>query len=157
MKPNIGLNDNARKTSADALANVLADSYALYVKTQNFHWNVTGSDFGQLHEMFGAQYAELAGAIDGIAERIRALGQPAPGGLTSYAKLTLIKDAPSTPPAAKEMIRALLGDHETLTRRAREAKEVVEGVGDAESGDMMIERMQVHGKTAWMLRAMLEC
>lgn len=156
MKPNIGLNDNARKTSADTLAGVLGDTYALYIKTQNFHWNVTGPNFIQLHELFGAQYAELAASIDTIAERIRALGYPAPGGLTAFAKLATIKEPPATPPAAKDMLKQLTADHETLARRAREAKETVEEVGDAESGDLMIERMSAHGKTAWMLRSHLE-
>lgn len=156
MKPNLGLNDNARKTSADALAAVLADTYTLYLKTQNFHWNVTGSDFGQLHELFGRQYQELAAAIDEIAERIRALGHLAPGGYGAFGKLTAIKDAPANPPAAKEMIRQLAADHDAVARRAREAETTTDDVGDKESADLMIGRMQVHGKTAWMLRAHLE-
>jgi starvation-inducible DNA-binding protein len=156
MKPNIGLSDNARKASADALAGVLADTYALYVKTQNFHWNITGPDFIQLHELFGAQYAQLAAAIDEIAERIRAIGHTAPGGFAAFAKLAKVKDAPATPPSAKDMLKILTADHETLTRHAREAKDAVEEVGDAESGDLMITRMEEHGKTAWMLRAHLE-
>lgn len=156
MKPNLGLNDNARKTSVDALAGVLADTYTLYLKTQNFHWNVTGSDFGQLHELFGTQYQELAGAIDEIAERIRALGHFAPGGYAAFGKLTGIKDAPVNPPTAKEMIRLLAADHEAIARRAREAEGITDEVGDKESADLLIGRLQVHGKTAWMLRAHLE-
>ena len=156
MKPNLGLNDNARKTVADALANVLADAYTLYIKTQNFHWNVTGPDFPQLHEMFGAQYEALGDAIDEIAERMRALGHFAPGGLQAFAKLTEIKDAPANPPSAKEMVRQLMQDNETVARRAREAEESVDGVGDKESADLLIERMTDHGKTAWMLRSQLE-
>lgn len=156
MKPNLGLNDNARKTVADALANVLADTYALYIKTQNFHWNVTGPDFPQLHEMFGAQYEALADAIDEIAERMRAIGHFAPGGLAAYGKMTDIKDPPANPPTSKEMVRLLMLDNEAVARRAREAEEAVDGVGDKESADLLIERMTSHGKTAWMLRAQLE-
>lgn len=156
MKPNLGLNDNARKTVADALANVLADTYTLYIKTQNFHWNVTGQDFSQLHELFGAQYEALGDAVDEIAERMRALGHVAPGGLAAFAKLTEIKDAPANPPTAKEMIRLLTADHEAVARRAREAEEAVDEVGDKESADLLIERMTAHGKTAWMLRSHLE-
>lgn len=156
MKPNLGLNDNARKTVADALAAVLADTYTLYIKTQNFHWNVTGPDFPQLHEMFGAQYEALSDAVDEIAERMRALGHFAPGGLAAFAKLTEIKDAPNNPPTSKEMVRQLMQDHETVARRARQAEEAVDGVGDKESADLLIERLSFHGKTAWMLRAQLE-
>ncbi len=156
MKPNLGLNDNARKTVADALAGVLADTYALYIKTQNFHWNVTGPDFPQLHELFGAQYAELATAIDEIAERMRALGHFAPGGLAAFGKLTGIKDAPANPPASKDMLRLLTADHEAVARRARAAEEAVDAAGDKESADLLIERLTAHGKTAWMLRSQLE-
>lgn len=152
MDINIGLSDKARKTSAEALGEVLANSYALYLKTQNFHWNVTGPLFGTLHEMFGAQYAALALAIDEIAERIRALGHVAPGGLAAFAKLATVKDAPATPPSAAEMVKALAADHEALVRIARAARDKVEAGGDAESGDLLIERMDAHAKTAWMLR-----
>jgi starvation-inducible DNA-binding protein len=138
------------------LANVLADTYTLSIKTQNFHWNVTGPGFPQLHELFGKQYEELAGAIDGIAERMRALGHFAPGGLAAFGKLTHIKDAPANPPAAKEMIRLLTADHEAVARRAREAEESADAVGDKESADLLIERLSAHGKTAWMLRSQLE-
>ena len=156
MKPNLGLNDSARKTVADALAAVLADTYALSIKTQNFHWNVTGRDFPQLHAMFGEQYEALGEASDEIAERMRALGHFAPGGLQAFAKLTEIKDAPANPPTAKEMVRQLMQDHETVARRARQAEKSVDGAGDKESADLLIERMTAHGKTAWMLRAQLE-
>jgi len=156
MKPNLGLNDSLRKTVADALAALLADTDALSIKTQNFHWNVTGRDFPQLHAMFGEQYEALGEAIDEIAERMRALGHFAPGGLQAFAKLTEIKDAPANPPAAKEMVRQLMQDHETVARRARQAEKSVDGAGDKESADLLIERMTAHGKTAWMLRAQLE-
>jgi starvation-inducible DNA-binding protein len=155
MKPDIGLKDNSCKVVADALSGVLADTYTLYLKTHNFHWNVTGPEFPVLHEMFGTQYNELWTAVDGLAERIRALGYPAPGSYAQFAALTQIKES-TKPPAAKEMIRQLLADHEAVTRRAREANEVCDQAGDVETGDMMVERMQVHAKTAWMLRAQLE-
>jgi starvation-inducible DNA-binding protein len=156
MKVNIGLNDNARKTVADALSGVLADTYTLYLKTHNFHWNVTGPNFPQLHTMFETQYTELAAAVDELAERIRAVGHPAPGSYAQFGKLSQLKDAPATPPTAKEMIRQLMADNEAIARRAREVQETVEEVGDTESGDLMVGRMQVHGKNAWMLRVQLE-
>jgi starvation-inducible DNA-binding protein len=155
MKMDIGLKDNARKTVAESLSGVLADSYTLYLKTQNYHWNVTGPNFPQLHELFGAQYGALVPAIDEIAERIRALGQPAPGSYSAYTKLAEVKEATGSP-SANEMIRTLVADNETLVRRARAAKDLAEGAGDAESGDIMIARMKEHAKAAWMLRAMLE-
>jgi starvation-inducible DNA-binding protein len=156
MKVNIGLSDNARKTAVEALSGVLADTYTLYLKTHNFHWNVTGPSFPFLHTLFGEQYNELWTAVDELAERIRALGHPAPGSYAAFSKLTTLKEAPATPPAAKEMIRLLLADHEAIAQRARKVQEIVEEVGDTETGDMMVGRMQVHGKAAWMLRAQLE-
>lgn len=156
MKPNLGLNDNARKTIVEALSGVLADTYTLYLKTHNFHWNVTGPAFPYLHTMFGEQYNELWNAVDDLAERIRALGHFAPGSYSAFGKLTALKEAPASPPAATEMIRLLLADHEALAQRCRKVQEIVEEVGDTETGDMMVGRMQVHGKTAWMLRAQLE-
>lgn len=156
MKVNIGLSDNARKTVVEALSGVLADTYTLYLKTHNFHWNVTGPSFPFLHTLFGEQYNELWTAVDELAERIRALGHPAPGSYAAFSKLTALKEAPATPPAAKEMIRLLLVDHEAIAQRARKVQEIVEEVGDTETGDMMVGRMQVHGKAAWMLRAQLE-
>lgn len=154
MKTDIGLNDNARKTAAEALGKVLGSTYLLYTKTQSFHWNVTGPLFPQLHEQFGAQYDALAEAIDEIAERIRALGHPAPGSFAQFKKLSAVEEQTGAPKAEK-MLAELLADHETLVRLARETKDIVEGVGDAESGDLMVERMQAHGKTAWMLRSQL--
>jgi starvation-inducible DNA-binding protein len=156
VKVNIGLSDNARKTVVDALSGVLADTYTLYLKTHNFHWNVTGPSFPFLHTMFEGQYTELAGAVDELAERIRALGHPAPGSYAAFSKLTNLKEAPASPPPAKEMIRQLLADNEAIARKAREVQETVEGVGDTESGDMMVGRLHVHGKAAWMLRVQLE-
>lgn len=154
MKNGIGLNDNARKTAAEALGKVLGSTYLLYTKTQSFHWNVTGPLFPQLHAQFGEQYDALAEAIDDIAERIRALGHVAPGSFAQFKKLSSVEEQTGTPKAEK-MIAELLADHETLIRLARETKDIVEGAGDAESGDLMVERMQEHGKTAWMLRSQL--
>src|SRR3954454_150500 len=123
MKVNIGLSDNARKTVADALSGMLADTYTLYLKTHNFHWNVTGPAFPYLHTMFEEQYRELWAAVDELAERIRALGYPAPGHSAQFAKLSGIKAAPNAAPTAKEMIRQLLADNEAVARRAREVQE----------------------------------
>lgn len=154
MKVDIGLKDNARKAAAAALGKVLGSTYVLYVKTQGFHWNVTGQQFIQLHEMFGAQYAALAAAIDELAERIRALGEPAPGSYAQFKKLSVIDEQTEILPPQK-MIAELVADHEALVRLARETQETVEDVGDTESGDIMVGRMKEHGKTAWMLRAHL--
>ncbi len=154
MKIDIGIKDKDRKAVAAALGQILADTYTLSLKTHNFHWNVTGPLFSVLHALFEEQYKELVGAADEVAERIRALGHEAPGGLAEFARLTRIVDA-GRPLAAKEMIARLLADHEAMVRHARATKDLAEGVGDAETGDMMIERMQEHAKTAWMLRAQL--
>jgi starvation-inducible DNA-binding protein len=154
MKVDIGLKEKARKTAAEALYVVLASTYGLYLKTQGFHWNVTGPLFPQLHAQFGEQYEALSEAIDEIAERIRALGHAAPASFELMRKNSKVKDENGTPKAEK-MVAELLADHETLVRLARETKDIVEGVGDAESGDLMVERMQEHGKTAWMLRSQL--
>jgi starvation-inducible DNA-binding protein len=155
MKIDIGLKDNSRKTVADALAGVLADTYTLYLKTHNFHWNVTGPEFPYLHTMFETQYNELWTAVDELAERIRALGFPAPGSYSQFAALTQIKES-TKPPAAKEMLKQLLADNETVVRRLREANELCEEAGDVDTGDILVGRMQVHAKAAWMLRAQLE-
>jgi len=154
MKVDIGLKENARKTAAEALGRVLASSYMLYVKTQSYHWNVEGPLFAPLHAQFGSQYEALGDAIDEIAERIRALGFAAPGSFAQFKKLSAVEEQTGTPKAEK-MIAELLADHETLAKLARETKDIVERVGDAESGDLMVERMTEHGKTAWMLRAQL--
>src|SRR5262245_3004046 len=155
MKVDIGLKDNSRKTVADALCGAVADTYTLYLKTHGFHWNVTGPEFPFLHTMFETQYNELWAAVDEIAERIRALGFPAPGSNSQFAALTQIKES-TRPPAAKEMIKQLLADNETVTKRLRAANEVCEEAGDVDTGDILVGRMQVHAKAAWMLRAQLE-
>jgi starvation-inducible DNA-binding protein len=147
---------NSNKAMADALAQVLANTYTLYLKTHNYHWNVTGPQFASLHTLFETQYTELAAAVDTIAERIRALGHTAPGSYAAFGKLSEIKEAPDSPPEAMAMVRELTADNEALIRLAEKANETADESGDVASGDMMIERMQVHAKSAWMLRAHLE-
>ena len=154
MKTDIGLKDNARKAAAAALGKVLGSTYVLYLKTQGFHWNVTGPQFIQLHEMFGAQYAQLAAAVDELVERIRALGEPAPGSYAQFKKLSVIDEQTEVLPPQK-MLAELVADHEALVRLARETQETVEDLGDTEPGDIVVGRMKEHGKTAWMLRAHL--
>ena len=150
-----GRNDQS-KTMADALGRVLANTYTLYLKTHNYHWNVTGPQFASLHALFEQQYTELSAAVDMVAERIRALGHVAPGSYSAYGKLSEIKEAPDSPPEAMAMVRELAADNEALTRLAEKANGIADEVGDVASGDMMIERMQAHAKAAWMLRAHLE-
>ncbi|PWG62513.1 Dps family protein [Spiribacter halobius] len=152
---NIGIEENAREEIAGGLARLLADSYSLYVKTHNFHWNVTGPMFQTLHDMFEQQYTELAEAVDEIAERIRALGSPAPGSYTQFSRLTSIPEETGHPDA-QEMIRQLVSDQETVVRTAREVFPVVDRANDEPTADLLTRRMQVHEKTAWMLRSLLE-
>jgi starvation-inducible DNA-binding protein len=151
----IGISAKERKRIADGLAKVLADTYTLYLKTHNFHWNVTGPMFNTLHLMFEAQYNELALAVDLVAERIRALGFPAPGSYSAYAKLSSIEEAEGVP-AAEDMIAQLVKGHEAVARTARGVFRAVEKAGDQPTADLLTQRMQVHEKTAWMLRALLE-
>lgn len=155
MKMDIGIGENGRKAVAEALAGMLADSYTLLVKTHGFHWNVVGPAFPMLHELFGKQYTELQSAVDEVAERIRALGHPAPGSFAAFAKLAKVPEQ-SNVPSAEEMIAELLADNELLARRARDVFEVAEEAEDDASVDLMVERMTVHDKNAWMLRAQLE-
>ena len=151
----IGISAKERKRIADGLARVLADSYTLYLKTHNFHWNVTGPMFNTLHLMFEAQYNELALAVDLVAERIRALGHPAPGSYSAYAKLSSIEEAEGVP-AAEDMIAQLVKGHEAVARTARGVFGAAEKAHDQPTADLLTQRMQVHEKTAWMLRALLE-
>ena len=153
-KPNTGLDSNARKAVAGALNNVLADTYTLYMKTHAYHWNVVGPQFPTLHAMFEEQYREMWAALDEIAERVRALGVFAPASGKAFADLTVIESAEKEPPAADDMIRNLLADHETLVRRAREALETASEADDVATEDLLTQRIQTHEKTAWMLRAM---
>ncbi len=155
MNIDIGIEANKRQEVAAGLSRVLADSYTLYLKTHNFHWNVTGPMFQTLHVMFEAQYDELALAVDQIAERIRALGFPAPGTFKQFTALSAIKEEEGVP-KAQEMIAKLVAGNETVARTAREIFKVAESVSDQPTCDMLTERMQVHEKTAWMLRSLLE-
>jgi starvation-inducible DNA-binding protein len=153
--PNIGLSDDAREAVAQGLSRLLADTYTLYLKTHNFHWNVTGPHFASLHPLFEAQYTELATAVDDIAERIRALGHPAPGSYREFSALTAIREAEGAP-AAAEMVRQLANDQETVVRTAREVLAVTSDAGDEVSAGLLTDRMSVHEKAAWMLRSMTE-
>ncbi len=152
---NIGIAESDRTKIAGELSKLLADSYTLYLKTHNFHWNVTGSMFQTLHLMFEQQYTELATAVDVIAERIRALGIYAPGTYSEFAKLTSIQE-PVGIPSSRDMIKQLVEGHEAVIRTARGAFAAVEKANDAVSADLLTQRMQLHEKTAWMLRSLLE-
>lgn len=155
MKINIGIPENDRKTIANGLAKVLADSYTLYLKTHNYHWNVTGPLFNTLHLMFEAQYTELATAVDEIAERIRALGVAAPGSYKAFTKLTEIEEETDVP-SAEEMIHQLVIGQETVVRTARTVFRITDNANDEPTADLLTQRMQIHEKNAWMLRSMLE-
>ncbi len=155
MDIDIGIDNKSREQIAGALSKVQADTYTLYLKTHNFHWNVTGPMFQTLHLMFEQQYNELWLAIDLVAERIRALGFPAPGTYRQFAELTSIKEDDGVP-KAQEMIRRLVEGHETVARTARNAFRLAEEVHDQPTCDLVTQRMQVHEKTAWMLRSLLE-
>lgn len=155
MKPNLGLASKARETVLAVLGRLLADEHVLYVKTRNFHWNVTGLDFGSLHALFEKQYDELAETIDEVAERIRALGGVAPGSMKEFLKLTRLDEQPGDTLAAEKMIAALLSDHETVIRSLRVDIETVGKAGDAGTNDFLTGLMEEHEKTAWMLRAHL--
>jgi starvation-inducible DNA-binding protein len=150
----LGMADGQRKAIADGLARLLADTYTLYLKTHNFHWNVTGPQFNSLHLMFETQYTELALAVDLIAERIRALGEPAPGSYSAFAKLSSIKEADGVP-TADEMVRILAEDQLAVVRTARAVFPLADAAHDEPTADLLTQRMQVHEKTAWMLRANL--
>ena len=152
---NIGISEQMRGKIAQGLSCLLADTYSLYLKTHNFHWNVTGSMFQTLHLMFETQYTELALAVDLIAERIRALGYPAPGTYSEYARLTSIPETPGVP-KAKEMIQLLVEGQEAVVRTARSIFPLVDEVNDEPTADLLTQRMQIHEKTAWMLRSLLE-
>ena len=154
MQIDIGISDELRQEIGTGLSRLLADTYTLYLKTHNFHWNVTGPLFNTLHLMFETQYTELALAVDLIAERIRALGLPAPGSYAQFAKLTCIQEETGVP-AAEEMIRQLVKDQETVVRTARSIFPAVEKASDEPTADLLTQRMQIHEKTAWMLRSML--
>ena len=157
-KPNIDIGIDAAKREAIAggLSRVLADTYTLYLKTHNFHWNVTGPMFQTLHLMFETQYNELALAVDLVAERIRALGFTAPGTYRRFVELSAIREEDDGVPKAEDMIRRLVEGHETVARTAREVFRAAEDASDQPTCDLLTQRMQVHEKTAWMLRSLLE-
>ena len=154
MKIDIGIDDEARREIAGGLSRLLADTYTLYLKTHNFHWNVTGPMFNTLHLMFEQQYTGLATAVDEIAERIRALGEPAPGSYSHYAALSSIGEETGVP-SAEDMIRQLVADQEAVVRTARSVFPAAEAASDEPTADLLTQRMQVHEKTAWMLRSMV--
>ena len=153
---NIGISEMDRSAITGGLARLLADTYTLYLTTHNFHWNVTGPMFNTLHTMFMAQYNELWTAVDPIAERIRSLGHPAPGSYAQFGALTSIKDAPTTPPKALEMVRILVEGHEAVARTARSIFPLADKAGDEPTADLLTQRLTMHEQTAWMLRSMLE-
>jgi len=154
LQIDIGINDKDRKKIAEGLSRLLADTYTLYLKTHNFHWNVTGPMFNTLHLMFEGQYTELALAVDAIAERIRALGVHAPGSYKDFAKLSSIPEADGVP-AAEEMIRQLVQGQEAVARTARDVFAAADAANDQPTADLLTQRLQTHEKTAWMLRSML--
>jgi starvation-inducible DNA-binding protein len=155
MKIDIGIKPARREAIAKGLSRVLADTYTLYLKTHNFHWNVTGPMFQTLHAMFETQYTELALAVDEVAERVRALGFPAPGTFRQFEALSAIREDEGVPPA-EEMIRLLVEGHEAVARTAREVFKAAEAASDQPTCDLLTQRMQVHEKAAWMLRSLLE-
>jgi starvation-inducible DNA-binding protein len=155
MNINIGITQENREEIAAGLSKLLADTYTLYLKTHNFHWNVTGPMFQTLHLMFETQYTELALAVDLIAERIRSLGFPAPGTYKQYAELSSIKEEQGIP-KAQDMIRILVEGQESVVRTARSLYPVVEKASDEATADLLTQRIQLHEKTAWMLRSLLE-
>jgi starvation-inducible DNA-binding protein len=152
----IGIGDKDRAAIAGGLNRLLADTYTLYLTTHNFHWNVTGPMFNTLHAMFMAQYTELWNAVDPIAERIRALGHPAPGSYAQFGKLSSLKDAPATPPKALQMVRILVEGHEAVARTARSVFPLADKADDQPTADLLTRRLDIHEKTAWMLRSLLE-
>tara|TARA_R110000868_G_scaffold8205_9_gene42829 strand:- start:6581 stop:7051 length:471 start_codon:yes stop_codon:yes gene_type:complete len=155
MKINIGLTEKQRKNIANGLSELLADSYTLFLKTHNFHWNVTGPMFNSLHLMFETHYTELFTAVDEIAERIRALGEVAPGSYSEFAKLANVKEAKGKYTAEK-MIKELVEGHEMVAKTARKIFPLAEKASDEPTADLLTQRMQLHEKTAWMLRSLLD-
>lgn len=151
----IGISNDERKQIAEGLSALLADSYTLYLMTHNFHWNVTGPQFNSLHQMFMTQYTEQWNALDTIAERIRALGYPAPGTYKEFVKLASIEEVEGVP-KADDMVRHLVAAQEATARTARKLFPIVDAANDQPTADLLTQRMDVHEKTAWMLRSMLE-
>ncbi len=152
---NIGISEEDRHAVASGLSNLLADTYTLYLTTHNFHWNVTGPMFTSLHAMFMAQYTELWNAVDPIAERIRSLGVAAPGSYAQFGSLTSLKDAPTSPPKAMDMVAILVEGHEGVARTARGIFAAAEAAHDEPTADLLTQRLAVHEQAAWMLRSIL--
>ncbi len=155
MNIDIGIPENQRTHIVEGLSHLLADTYTLYLKTHNFHWNVTGPMFNTLHLMFMTQYTEMWTAVDLLAERIRSLGAAAPGSYAQFGRLTSIQEADGVP-AAMDMVRQLVEGHEAVIRTARSIFPVVGEAGDEATADLLTQRLQLHEKTAWMLRSLLE-
>jgi starvation-inducible DNA-binding protein len=155
MAIDIGISDKNRKKISEGLSYFLADSYTLYLMTHNFHWNVTGPQFNSLHNMFMTQYTEQWTALDEIAERIRALGYPAPGTYKEYVKLASIKEVEGVP-SAMDMVALLVKAQEATARTARKLLPLVADANDQPTADLLTQRLNIHEKTAWMLRSLLE-
>ena len=154
-KIDIGISETDRLSIAEGLKRMLADSYTLYLQTHNFHWNVTGAQFRELHLMFEEQYTELATAVDEIAERIRTLGVAAPGTYRAFSELSLIEEVDGVP-SASDMVQILTRSHELVVKTCRDALVLAQKADDESSAALISDRMRVHEKTAWMLRAMSE-
>jgi starvation-inducible DNA-binding protein len=154
MKVDIGIPEAQRVEIAKGLSKVLADTYTLYLKTHNFHWNVEGPLFNTLHLMFEGQYTELQTAVDVIAERIRSLGERAPGSYVEFKELTVIEEAHKDGMSAEDMVKDLLKSHEAVAKTARAVFPAAEKGNDEATADLLTQRIQLHEKTAWMLRAM---
>tara|TARA_B100000749_G_scaffold280707_1_gene278126 strand:+ start:41713 stop:42183 length:471 start_codon:yes stop_codon:yes gene_type:complete len=155
MQIDIGIPESQRKAIAKDLGHLLADSYTLYLKTHNYHWNVTGPMFQTLHTMFETHYTELAIAVDDVAERIRSLGEFAPGSYVQFKELTKIEETTSVP-SATDMVKDLVKGHETVAKTARSIFPTAEEGNDEATLDLLTQRIQLHEKTAWMLRSLLE-
>lgn len=152
---NIGIEENDRQEIANGLSLLLADSFTLYMKTHNFHWNVTGPMFQTLHVLFQAQYTELWNALDLIAERIRSLGHYAPGSFQRFSELTSIDEEHGVP-SAREMMQQLVEGQEAVARTAREVFKIADAANDQPTADLLTQRMEIHEKNAWMLRSLME-
>ena len=155
MTPHIGLTDEQRREISDGLNKLIANSYLLYLKTHNFHWNVTGPHFSELHSLFESHYSELAEAVDEIAERVRALGEFAAGSFTQFNEIATITEE-SAIPSTEDMLRQLVADNEEVVRTARKLNPIVEAAHDSPTADLLARRMLQHEKNAWMLRSHLE-
>jgi starvation-inducible DNA-binding protein len=152
----IGISAADRSAIAAGLSRLLADTYTLYLTTHNFHWNVTGPMFNTLHTMFMTQYTELWNAVDPVAERIRSLGHAAPGSYAQFASLASLPDVPAEPPKAMAMVKILVDGHEAVARTARSIFPLADKANDQPTADLLTQRLDIHEKTAWMLRSLLE-